>query len=201
MFGKAISRLSKEYEAIQRNPIPNAIIVPEEDNWLVWNFVLYGMDGDYFGGVYHGEIRFPNNFPMGPPAILMHTPSGRFVPGAKICVSMSNFHPETWSPVWSISSIVLAIQSFMYDTEQGVGTTAGTAAEKQKQASESFDFNQKSPKFQKLFQDYFYLFKTESLLKTLPKAPKRFNIKNIAICGISISVPIIICIAVYLYHY
>ena len=35
MYSKTISRLSKEYEVIQKNPIPNAKIVPEEENWLI----------------------------------------------------------------------------------------------------------------------------------------------------------------------
>lgn len=31
---------------------------------------------------------------MKPPSVIMITPSGRFQPNARICMSMSDFHPE-----------------------------------------------------------------------------------------------------------
>jgi len=37
---------------------------------------------------------------MGPPEIRMYTPSGRFEPNKPLCLSMSNYHPETWVPSW-----------------------------------------------------------------------------------------------------
>ena len=32
----------------------------------------------YIGGYYHGQIVFPQEYPLKPPAIYMTTPSGRF---------------------------------------------------------------------------------------------------------------------------
>jgi len=48
--------------------------------------------------------------------IQMYTPSGRFEPNKAICMSMSNYHPETWNPLWSVSSILRGLLSFMVRT-------------------------------------------------------------------------------------
>lgn len=95
MSRQSLSRLKKEYEAIQKESIPNAIAVPDPKNWLRWHYVIYGLDGAFTSGVYYGELKFPINYPMGPPSILMHTPNGRFIPDKKICTSMSDYHPES----------------------------------------------------------------------------------------------------------
>ena len=43
----------------------------------------------------------------GRPAIYMMTPSGRFDTTKKLCLSLSDFHPESWSPAWNVSSILV----------------------------------------------------------------------------------------------
>jgi hypothetical protein len=48
-----------------------------------------------------------------PPSVVMLTPSGRFDVNKKICLSMSDFHPETWNPMWSVSTILVGLLSFM----------------------------------------------------------------------------------------
>jgi ubiquitin-protein ligase len=53
----------------------------------------------YEGGYYHGKLKFPPEYPLKPPSILMLTPSGRFKPNTRLCLSMSDFHPETWNPM------------------------------------------------------------------------------------------------------
>ena len=32
-------------------------------------------------------------------SICMLTPSGRFVPNTNLCLSMTDFHPESWNPM------------------------------------------------------------------------------------------------------
>lgn len=71
--------------------------LPSPSSLLEWHYVLEGADdSDYKGGFYHGKIIFTSQYPFKPPAIVMLTPSGRFEPGAKICLSLSDFHPESW---------------------------------------------------------------------------------------------------------
>ena len=37
--------------------------------------------------------------------IKMSTPSGRFHTDCKICTSMSDFHPGSWNPAWSVANM------------------------------------------------------------------------------------------------
>eukprot|EP01052_Picozoa_sp_SAG31_P019489 SAG31_NODE_1422_length_8420_cov_2.887514_6_plen_238_part_00 len=91
---------------------------------------------------YWGHLRFPPEYPLKPPGITMSTPSGRFKTNTKLCallpplalvqlqprhalvfinvlicstscLSMSDFHPETWNPVWSVVRGVTF--SFLWD--------------------------------------------------------------------------------------
>jgi len=54
-------------------------------------------------------------------SIRMLTPSGRFEPNQRICLSMSDFHPETWNCMWSVSSILQGVVSFMLDSAPAIG--------------------------------------------------------------------------------
>lgn len=64
----------------------------------------------YEGGYYHGKLKFPPEYPLKPPSIMMITPSGRFKPNTRLCLSMSDFHPESWNPMWSVSTILMGLQ-------------------------------------------------------------------------------------------
>ena len=118
MPGKGLSkmclgRLKKEYKKLQKTPVEHIRAVPCESNLLEWHYVLDGPKGSpYEGGYYHGLLRFPPAYPFKPPSILMYTPSGRFETNVRICLSMSDFHPESWNPMWSVSSILSGLLSF-----------------------------------------------------------------------------------------
>lgn len=43
----------------------------------------------------------------------MITPNGRFQSNTRLCLSMSDFHPDTWNPAWSVESILKGLLSFM----------------------------------------------------------------------------------------
>ena len=73
---------------------------------------------DFEGGVYHGRILLPSEYPMKPPNIIFLTPNGRFEVGKKICLSISAYHPEEWQPAWGVRLILEALVSFL-PTEGG----------------------------------------------------------------------------------
>jgi hypothetical protein len=74
-------------------------IGPYGKNLLRWHFSVTGPSNSvYMGGIYHGRILLPKDYPMSPPRVQMLTPTGRFIPGEDICLSASNYHPETWTP-------------------------------------------------------------------------------------------------------
>lgn len=70
-------------------------------------------DTPYEGGEYYGRLTFPSEYPFKPPAIRMTTPSGRFQPDTRLCLTMSDFHPSLWNPSWSVATILNGLLSFM----------------------------------------------------------------------------------------
>jgi ubiquitin-conjugating enzyme E2 J2 len=124
---------------------------PSPNNILDWHYVLKGGQGtDYEGGYYHGKIVFPEQYPFKPPAISVVTPSGRFHTNMRLCLSMSDFHPETWNPMWSVSTILTGLMSFMYDDVATTGSMHVSSSERRRLAKESVHFNLKSPVFCKV---------------------------------------------------
>lgn len=65
------------------------------------------------GGIYHGRITLPPEYPFKPPSFIMLTPSGRFETNTKICLSISSHHPEHWQPSWSVRTALTALVSFL----------------------------------------------------------------------------------------
>ncbi|XP_038708381.1 ubiquitin-conjugating enzyme E2 34-like isoform X2 [Tripterygium wilfordii] len=122
---------------------------------LAFDYVLEGSEGTPFaGGYYYGKIKFPPEYPYKPPGISMTTPNGRFMTQKKICLSMSDFHPESWNPMWSVSSILNGLLSFMMDSSPTSGSVSSTVAEKQRLAKVSLAFNCKNTTFRRMFPEY-----------------------------------------------
>lgn len=108
---QCVIRLQKEYIKIQKDPVPNIMCKPLQNNILEWHYCIYGIEdktSPYYNGFYHGKLSnflnylsivFPPEYPYKPPSIMMITPSGRFQTNTRLCLSMSDFHPETWNPV------------------------------------------------------------------------------------------------------
>ena len=65
------------------------------------------------GGIYHGRILLPPDYPFKPPSFMLLTPNGRFETGVKICLSISSHHPEHWQPSWSVRTALTALVAFL----------------------------------------------------------------------------------------
>eukprot|EP01097_Dermamoeba_algensis_P010393 TRINITY_DN765_c0_g1_i1.p1 TRINITY_DN765_c0_g1~~TRINITY_DN765_c0_g1_i1.p1 ORF type:complete len:178 (-),score=32.71 TRINITY_DN765_c0_g1_i1:60-530(-) len=150
----ATKRLQKEHLALQKEPVPHIIARPNPKNILEFHFVIYGLtDCCYAGGQYHGKLVFPKDYPFKPPAIQMLTPNGRFETNKRLCLSMSDFHPESWNPVWSVGSILTGLLSFMLEDQITTGSIITTEEEKKKLALASASFNEATTLFVELFPE------------------------------------------------
>ncbi|XP_066325865.1 probable ubiquitin-conjugating enzyme E2 33 [Miscanthus floridulus] len=99
-----LKRLQKEDHTLCKEPPPQIVARPLPNDILEWHYVLEGSKGTPIeGGYYYGKLKFPPDYPFKPPSICMTTPSGRFAPHKRICMSMSDFHPESWNPMWSVA--------------------------------------------------------------------------------------------------
>ncbi|KAI3677355.1 hypothetical protein L1987_86981 [Smallanthus sonchifolius] len=84
------------------------------ENIFEWQFAIRGPnDSEFEGGIYHGRIQLPSEYPFKPPSFMLLTPNGRFETQTKICLSISNHHPEHWQPSWSVRTALTALIAFM----------------------------------------------------------------------------------------
>ncbi len=151
-------RLMKEHKDILDNPNPNFVAEPDPDNIFNWHYCIYNLKNcPYEGGYYHGMLKFPKEYPLKPPSVLMITPSGRFECNARICLTISDWHPEQWNPVWKVESIIMGLLSFMLSEEHSVASIHESEAVRKKFAKESLDWNLKknaTGQFEKIFENH-----------------------------------------------
>lgn len=153
-FGSPLVPLSRlPFFFFAQEPVPCITAHPNPNNILDWHFVLEGHD-EFEGGVYHGRLTFPSQYPFKPPSISMVTPNGRFAPNTKLCMSMTDFHPESWNPLWSVGNILTGLLSFMYEGDHTTGAIQTTPEEKKRLAKESLAFNMRNPTFRRLFPEW-----------------------------------------------
>ncbi|KAE9417719.1 hypothetical protein Angca_009924, partial [Angiostrongylus cantonensis] len=136
-----VKRLMKEALEL-REPTEMYFAQPLEDNLFEWHFTVRGpLESDFDGGIYHGRIIFPPEYPMKPPNLVILTPNGRFELNKKICLSISGYHPETWLPSWSIRTALLALIGFMPSAGAGaLGSLEYPIAERRKLAKKSVEW-------------------------------------------------------------
>lgn len=113
-------------------------IGPFGKNLLRWHFSVSGpANSVYENGIYHGRVLLPKDYPASPPRVQMITPSGRFIPGEDICLSASSYHPETWTPRWTVLSLVDALRLHMLTTANEIGGVLASDEKRRQYAIES----------------------------------------------------------------
>lgn len=142
----------KDYARLQEDPVPYILAEPNPKNILEWHYVVSGPENSpYFGGQYHGHLVFPPDYPFKPPAVYMITPNGRFKTQKRLCLSISDFHPDTWNPAWSVSTILVGLLSFMLEDTSTMGSMESSLREKRLWALDSPLFNLKNDAFREIF--------------------------------------------------
>lgn len=99
----SVRRLQKDMKELKDSPFPmvNVSAAPTEDNFFVWHANLRGPEASaFYGGVFHIEITFPQNYPVSPPSIrLMTSIPHPNVFGNTLCLDMLQPRGKT-SSLW-----------------------------------------------------------------------------------------------------
>ncbi|CAN4104679.1 unnamed protein product [Withania somnifera] len=167
----AVKRILQEVKEMQSNPSDDFMSLPLEENIFEWQFAIRGpRDSEFEGGIYHGRIQLPAEYPFKPPSFMLLTPNGRFETQTKICLSISNHHPEHWQPSWSVRTALVALIAFMPTNPNGaLGSLEYTKEERRVLAIKSRDV---APKYgtaerQKLIDEIH-----EYMLSKAPQVPE-----------------------------
>ncbi|KAM0753979.1 ubiquitin-conjugating enzyme, partial [Meredithblackwellia eburnea MCA 4105] len=136
-----VRRLLQESRELEEDQSPDYKAAPLETDLFTWHFTIRGPGGDFEGGIYHGKMVLPSEYPFKPPEVYMLTPSGRFETQKKICLSISSFHPESWQPSWGIRTALIALMAFFSSDPKGaVGSLDAPPQERRRLAKCSRDF-------------------------------------------------------------
>ena len=138
----SVKRIYADMKELRTDPSDQYSAQPREDDLFDWHFTLRGPIGTSFeGGLYHGRILLPTDYPFKPPNIIFLTQNGRFELRKKICLSISAYHPETWQPAWGIRTILEALISFFPTKGEGaVGALDWTSDERKRLVLPSQEF-------------------------------------------------------------
>lgn len=135
---KVSKRIINEIKNLKDKPSPMFHAEPLPHNLHEWHFTLRGFEGsDYEGGLYHGVVYLPAEYPMKGPDIRFFTKNGRFEIGKNICLSASGYHPEQWTPLWKVRNILESLDAFFLEEAAGIGAKRASSKKRKELAAKS----------------------------------------------------------------
>jgi ubiquitin-protein ligase len=137
-------RVAKEFLDLTNEPLPNVKVAFEKSDNLNWYLLIHSLNDECFtGGEYIVNIKLPPRYPFEAPDFFILTPNGRFDVKKKLCFSNSSYHQqESWSPIWTMRSIIIGfISFFMEKKSSGYGHIETTNDAKKAFAAQSVDYN------------------------------------------------------------
>jgi len=139
----SLRRIQADIRELAFDPSDQYCAAPLENDMFEWHFTIRGAEEtDFEGGLYHGRILLPAEYPYKPPHIIFLTKSGRFEINTKVCLSFSAYHPELWQPAWGIRLILEALISFLPTKGDGaIGSLDWSPHERRRLATESHKYS------------------------------------------------------------
>ena len=111
----SVNRIHGELKELKKNPIENCVASTINDNIFHWKAQIYGPENTpYYGGIFILDILFPNDYPFNPPKINFDTRvyHPNINSTGSICMDILK---DNWSPVMTISKVLLSICSLLND--------------------------------------------------------------------------------------
>jgi Ubiquitin-conjugating enzyme len=89
------------------------------------------------------RLNLPQDYPFSAPDFMMSTPNGRFATNTKICTTFSSFHPETWTPSYTLTTLLVSFISFYVQSDVAAGAINTSDGDKRRLAKDSMAWNKK----------------------------------------------------------
>jgi len=121
----ALKRLNIEYKQYLEEPNNYYSIEPDENNFFLWNILLFGSPETIFeGGIFKCQLLFNQSYPNKPPAFkfITNLPHPNIYPNGNVCISiLHEGHDiyeyedisERWNPSHSVNTILMSILSII----------------------------------------------------------------------------------------
>lgn len=107
-------RINAEVNDMIKNPMPNLSASPLHNDLFKWEGTIFGPPkSPYEGGIFILDITLPQNYPFSPPQIKFRTKIFHCnISNGEICLDILK---ESWSPVLTITKVLLSICSLLDD--------------------------------------------------------------------------------------
>merc|ERR1712100_615345 len=139
MGSLASKMLAKELMRLTKEPVPGFTVEPASDDLYTWIVGMFGPpDTIYQGGYFKARMKFPENYPMDPPTMIMMQPMWHpnIYEDGRLCISI--LHPpgedalsgelasERWNPTQSVATVLLSVISML--SEPNISSPANVDA-------------------------------------------------------------------------
>lgn len=125
-MSSALKLLQNQFKKLQSDPVEGVAVELSDDNLFEWKVYIEGpTDTDYVGGIFALSMKFPQDYPMNPPAVVFLSDfwHPNVYPDGRVCISI--LHPpvvdemsgelpgERWLPTQTVATILLSIISLL----------------------------------------------------------------------------------------